>query len=265
MSTFSFDRSVSRRSGSWEGLRRAPGFTLIELLVAISIIALLVAILLPALQSARQAAQTAVCLSNARQAGLAVVMYAEDYNDYLPLVSALHAGKTRFWHERLIFGDYLPGELDVDGRLVSTVALKCPAEDRVSGSARYQVHYSPPRRYGNLEIYDSSSNSLDIRWYQPRERDAFYKPAQTNLLADHEPGYSSSYNGGMMTADSWYASTSPALWRGPERRHPDKRTNILFVDGHAQTRDLNEMSYWAVIGGGPGNNGTEYYPWPQKK
>ena len=55
------------------------GFTLIELLVVISIIALLISILLPALRGAREAARSAVCLSNLRSGGIGLAMYAEDY------------------------------------------------------------------------------------------------------------------------------------------------------------------------------------------
>ncbi len=59
---------------------RHHGFTLIELLVVISIIALLVALLLPALKTARDAARSAQCLSNQRQAGIALKIYADDFN-----------------------------------------------------------------------------------------------------------------------------------------------------------------------------------------
>ena len=59
-------------------------FTLIELLVVIAIIAILAAMLLPALSAARAKAETVSCVSNYKQIGLAVVMYADDNKQYYP-------------------------------------------------------------------------------------------------------------------------------------------------------------------------------------
>ncbi len=61
--------------------QNGQGFTLIELLVVIAIIALLIGILLPALGSARTAAQATVSVSNLRQFGVSTMNYASDHKD----------------------------------------------------------------------------------------------------------------------------------------------------------------------------------------
>jgi len=66
------------------GNKQRGGFSLIELLVVIAIISLLIAILLPALNQAKHHARRAACISNLRQVGVAIHMYAEDFDDTIP-------------------------------------------------------------------------------------------------------------------------------------------------------------------------------------
>jgi prepilin-type N-terminal cleavage/methylation domain-containing protein len=65
--------------------RKAFAFTLIELLVVIAILAILAALLLTGLAGARRRAQSAACLSNLHQIGIALDLYVNNYNNRLPI------------------------------------------------------------------------------------------------------------------------------------------------------------------------------------
>ena len=82
-------RRRSQPDGPTRPGRTRQGFTLVELLVVIAILALLAAILAPSLRRAAVLGRLAVCLSNQRQIGTAVVSYAAANSQY---VSAWYDG-----------------------------------------------------------------------------------------------------------------------------------------------------------------------------
>ncbi|MEA3400184.1 MAG: DUF1559 domain-containing protein [Armatimonadota bacterium] len=73
------------------------GFTLIELLVVIAIIAILAAILFPVFARAREKARQTACLNNVKQISLAFMMYANDYDEFLPPLNNGNASGTYWW------------------------------------------------------------------------------------------------------------------------------------------------------------------------
>ena len=86
--------------------RSGPAFTLIELLVVVAIIALLISILLPSLQRAREEAKAVVCMSNDRQTLLAIAMYQQENDGYVPgnlwSEAAWGVPKSDLWFYKLV-------------------------------------------------------------------------------------------------------------------------------------------------------------------
>lgn len=73
-------------------MKSQRGFTLIELLVVIAIIAVLAAILFPVYGRVRERSRSTSCLSNCRQIGIAIGMYASDNHDGFPYARMMMAG-----------------------------------------------------------------------------------------------------------------------------------------------------------------------------
>jgi len=105
----------------WQKRRRA--FTLVELLVVIAIIALLVALLLPVLAKGKAHGKSAACLSNLRQAGIALQLYTQDHENKMPVM-----------YDALLSTNTPPTNATIDlvlsNYLGNVRVLLCPADDR---------------------------------------------------------------------------------------------------------------------------------------
>ena len=124
-------------------LRATRGFTLIELLVVIAIIAILAAILFPVFARAREKARETSCTSQLRQLGLALHMYAQDYDEQFPFDN--YAGNP---HPMLCTGLYPY----VKNRSI----FYCPSAQALQAGAQ-----TPPPTYGGPV---DSVNNTDANW-----------------------------------------------------------------------------------------------------
>ncbi|MCM8528437.1 MAG: prepilin-type N-terminal cleavage/methylation domain-containing protein [Lentisphaeraceae bacterium] len=136
-------------------------FTLLELLIVVAIIGILISLLLPSLSKAREAAKTAVCLSNQKQVSIAIISYQEEGLGFLPQVDKI----DRF----LLSRDEGTGDVS---------AWTCPSRNR---SLEYVTEQRPVS-------YSFSLNGL--KWVEKKHLAKIYEPATSLIYGDGRENFS---------------------------------------------------------------------------
>jgi prepilin-type N-terminal cleavage/methylation domain-containing protein/prepilin-type processing-associated H-X9-DG protein len=281
---------MSHLTGTTRRGRTPKAFTLVELLVVIGIIALLISILLPSLNRAREQAKTVQCLSNMRQMGSTLNMFASEHKGYLPKAWFNDRPFSwDFWKPPAgELWNYPNGDTWEWSYILSTYVgknegvFRCPSDPEPDaypnafGPAFYTVRFPDGHREGyprsyrlNISNHPDAMGTIKISQLKNAtlaiviaEGTRGYNNAGWNQLATHEA------NEGLVEptwAPTKYASsqTNVAYDRHSTRR--DSKTapkfsgmsNYVFADGHAETLDFK--STWDVgIAQRPGGASTPY-------
>ena len=198
----------------------ATGFTLVELLTVIGVIAVLVGLVLPVASSARRSAGQVLCASNLRQWGVAVRVYAQENDDFLPR-RGQGVGATEIINRPTDWFNALPPLMRMPAfmnmvsagtmlRPPATSIWMCPQAGDFPGS----YYWSYAMNMG-LSVWDASVN---------------------NGLPDRITGVGDiSVMVFLADAPGNYCSVFPSKYVGgynPVTRHGNNAVNICFLDGH---------------------------------
>jgi prepilin-type N-terminal cleavage/methylation domain-containing protein/prepilin-type processing-associated H-X9-DG protein len=256
--------------------RRPRGFTLVELLVVIGIIAVLIGILLPALNRAREQANTTQCLSNLRQIGAAITNYASDTGGWLVpgrydasnYPANPGAAELENWATILVNGKYLPmppqavsNNIAWQDTSFGTSVFRCPNgmnnRGDISGMTSPKTPVDPMGSVFTRLLSASSGTRVDI-WYgingwtttpTSSEANAFARwpftdiPAQGSGLQQKLHRFTDFTNNAelVLVFDGYYWAQQDA--ENVNCRHSNwSQCNLLLADGHAQTISLIDLT-----------------------
>ncbi|MEI2723695.1 MAG: DUF1559 domain-containing protein [Verrucomicrobiota bacterium] len=231
--------------------RFGSGFTLIELLVVIAIIAILAAMLLPALSKAKEKGRAIACLNNLRQAGMAVHIYAGDFEDSFP--PNFSSSEPGSWVEGKMTWGVSTDNTNIQKMLKAALGpylrnagvYKCPSDTYPAyfPGAGYLPRCRSIALNGFLEggAYKTQNPGGGSIWYGDwRRYDRFSdvtdpKPTELWMMVDEHPD---SINDGWMITDV----TTPKGWRDlPGTLHAGA-CGFNFVDGHSEIKRWVETS-----------------------
>ena len=217
--------------------RRSRGFTLIELLVVIAIIAILAAILFPVFARAKEKARQTSCLSNIKQIQLAVIMYTQDYDEYMPR-SWFYLNNQQGWTWADVVLPYIRNDNIFDCPSTSRRIARSTSAIGTSVFSRNRMDYG-----ANTSYWGGSNQGCTDQAYHPwfgTTNAECRDPAQTITMFDcngsHARGAACDVWGGFINGNA------------NVERHNDG-INFAFYDGHAKWMRRTAAIETHLVGG----------------